>query len=262
MSGGGAQSCLMGITGNSELYNSYLKENGAVMEEGIKDNVKGSQCWCPITSLDTANAAYEWNMCIYYNTNTRADGTFTKLLSEDFAAEFVKYINEIELKDPNGNILKLTDEFSGTYYDYVKKIIEESLNNFLSDTEWPWTREEAKEFPRGLEAAATYQNVTEYINYLNQKGKWVEYDSSTNTATISNISEFAKNLKEPTKDVGAFDYLGRNQGENQLFGISSETSNNKKHFDNIMYELLVNNSDKYSKKSDWNKDYPNDYKTD
>ena len=250
MSGGGAQSCLMGITGNSELYNSYLKENGAVMEEGIKDNVKGSQCWCPITSLDTANAAYEWNMGIYYNTNTRADGTFTKLLSEDFAAEFVKYINEIELKDPNGNILKLTDEFSGTYYDYVKKIIEESLNNFLSDTEWPWTREEAKEFPRGLEAAATYQNVTEYINYLNQKGKWVEYDSSTNTATISNISEFAKNLKEPTKDVGAFDYLGRNQGENQLFGISSETSNNKKHFDNIMYEILVNNSDKYSKKSD------------
>ncbi len=85
----------MGITGNSELYNSYLKENGAVMEEGIKDNVKGSQCWCPITSLDTANAAYEWNMGIYYNTNTRADGTFTKLLSEDFAAEFVKYINEI-----------------------------------------------------------------------------------------------------------------------------------------------------------------------
>lgn len=62
--------------------------------------------------------------------------------------------------------------------------------------------------------------------------------------------------------MGAFDYLGRNQGENQLFGISSETSNNKKHFDNIMYELLVNNSDKYSKKSDWNKDYPNDYKTD
>lgn len=66
MSGGGAQSCLMGVTGNSELFNVYLEENGAAMEDidgkKIKDNIKGSQCWCPITNLDTADAAYEWNM--------------------------------------------------------------------------------------------------------------------------------------------------------------------------------------------------------
>ena len=85
MSGGGAQSCLMGITGNSALFNEYLKSNGAAMKDSngkeIKDNVKGSQCWCPITNLDTADAAYEWNIGQYLSIDTRKEGTFTKELS-------------------------------------------------------------------------------------------------------------------------------------------------------------------------------------
>jgi hypothetical protein len=28
----------------------------------ISDAVAGSMCWCPITSLDYADEAYEWNM--------------------------------------------------------------------------------------------------------------------------------------------------------------------------------------------------------
>ena len=53
-SGGGAQSCLMGVTGNSNLFNDYLNDIGAAMKDAngneIKDNIKGSQCWCPITN--------------------------------------------------------------------------------------------------------------------------------------------------------------------------------------------------------------------
>ena len=101
MSGGGAQSCLMGVTGNSPLYEKYLSEIGAQMkdknETNIKDNVKGSQCWCPITNLDTADAAYEWNMGQYYSEGTRGEGNFTKLLSDDLAAEYVNYVNDIKL---------------------------------------------------------------------------------------------------------------------------------------------------------------------
>ena len=153
MSGGGAQSCLMGVTGNSELYTKYLEANGAAMKDKdgneIKDNVKGAQCWCPITNLDTANASYEWNLGQYYSTNTRADDTFTKLLSNDLSLEFVKYINAIKLKDQKGNILSLTNTNEGSYYDYLKSLIEESLNNFLSDTTFPWTRSNKKEFSRG-----------------------------------------------------------------------------------------------------------------
>ena len=122
-SGGGAQSCLMGVTGNSNLFNDYLEAMGAAMEDSdgneIKDNIKGSQCWCPITNLDTADAAHEWNTGQYFSTGTRASGTFTKKLSDDLTAKYVEYVNAIKLKDPDGNILKLTDTNEGTYYDYL-----------------------------------------------------------------------------------------------------------------------------------------------
>ena len=269
MSGGGAQSCLMGVTGNSELYTKYLEENGAAMKDSngnnLKDNVKGSQCWCPITNLDTADAAYEWNIGQYYSTDTRADDTFTKLLSDNLSAKFVEYINSIELKDPSGNKLSLTSTNAGSYYDYLKKIIEESLNNFLSDTTFPWTREAAKEFPRGFgrgldEEAETYKTVNDYINYLNSDYNWVTYDSSTNKATITNVGDFVKKLKPPSKDVGAFDDLNRNQGENKVFG--TKPGEYLKHFDQIIYNLLNSNKEKYSQKSNWNSDYPDNYYND
>ena len=219
MSGGGAQSCLMGVTGNSELYTKYLEKNGALMKDdngnAILDNVKGSQCWCPITNLDTADAAYEWNIGQYFNTDTRADGTFTKLLSDDLTQKYVDYVNKIKLKDPKGNELKLTSTNAGSYYDYLKSTIEESLNNFLSDTTFPWTKVPQKEFPRGdpgidfppirrrnldePDGSITYNTVQEYINSLNSDTNWVTYDSKTNKATITNVGDFVKKCKNPLK---------------------------------------------------------------
>jgi hypothetical protein len=56
----------MGMTGYSELYAEYLKDNGVAREDAngneIKENVKCSQCWCPKTKLDTANTTYERNI--------------------------------------------------------------------------------------------------------------------------------------------------------------------------------------------------------
>ena len=265
-SGGGAQSCLMGVTGNSELYTKYLENNGAAMEDSegnkIKDNVKGSQCWCPITNLDTADEAYEWNMGQYYNTDTRAEGKFTEVLSKDLAGEYVKYVNDIKLKDPKGNELTLTETNSGTYYDYLKSIIEESLNNFLSDTTFPWTRKDEKPGPRpeNLEEEKTFNTISEYISFLNSENEWVKYDSTKNKYIITNIGDFVKNCKSASKKVGAFDDLNRNQAENQVFGISG--TNYSKHFDKIMYNLLNNNKEKYQTKSDWKDSYPDDYLND
>ena len=265
-SGGGAQSCLMGVTGNSELYTKYLENNGAAMEDSegnkIKDNVKGSQCWCPITNLDTADEAYEWNMGQYYNTDTRAEGKFTEVLSKDLADEYVKYVNDIKLKDPKGNELTLTETNSGTYYDYLKSIIEESLNNFLSDTTFPWTRKDEKPGPRpeNLEEERTFNTISEYISFLNSDNEWVKYDSTKNKYIITNIGDFVKNCKSASKKVGAFDDLNRNQAENQVFGISG--TNYSKHFDKIMYNLLNNNKEKYQTKSDWKDSYPDDYLND
>ena len=280
MSGGGAQSCLMGVTGNSELYTKYLEQNGAKMKDDngntIKDNVKGSQCWCPITNLDTADAAYEWNIGQYFSTDTRADGTFTKLLSDDLTQKYVDYVNNIKLKDPNGNELKLTSSNAGSYYEFLKSTIEESLNNFLSDTTFPWTKTPQKEFPRDgvnvggrrrnlddSDGSITYNSVQEYINSLNSDTNWVTYDSSTNKATITNVGDFVKKCKNPSKAVGAFDDLERSQGENKVFGINyNPDTDTSKHFDQIMYDLLKTNSNKYSEKTGWNSDYPTDFSGD
>ena len=151
MSGGGAQSALIGATGDSKLYYPYLESIGAVMTDNdgneISDAIAGSMCWCPITSLDIADEAYEWNMGQYFDTSTRADDTFTSALSDDLAKAFATYINELGLKDENGEKLYLDQIKSldagiytaGTYYDYILKEIETSLNNFLEDTTFPYT---------------------------------------------------------------------------------------------------------------------------
>jgi hypothetical protein len=138
MSGGGAQSALVGATGDSELYTPYLAAIGAV--EGVSDAVAGSMCWCPITNLDYADEAYEWNMGA---TRTDLDSD-TQALSDGLAEAFAQYINELGLTDSEGNVLVLNESAdgiyqAGSYYDYIKSEVERSLNNFLADTTFPYT---------------------------------------------------------------------------------------------------------------------------
>lgn len=138
MSGGGAQSALLGATGDSELYTPYLEAIGAV--SGVSDAVAGSMCWCPITNLDYASEAYEWNLGV-----TRADlSEDMQKLSNAMAEQFALYVNELGLKDENGNVLSLAPSEegiyqAGSYYDYLKAVIETSLNHFLQDTVFPYT---------------------------------------------------------------------------------------------------------------------------
>jgi hypothetical protein len=155
MSGGGAQSALMGATGDSELYTPYLEAIGAV--EGVSDAVAGSMCWCPITNLDYADEAYEWNLG---SSRTGLDEE-TQALSDGMAEAFAAYINELGLKDEDGNELVLTDSDegifqAGSYYEYVKEEVETSLNNFLSDTEFPYTPSSSSGIGRGLGGGAAF----------------------------------------------------------------------------------------------------------
>lgn len=274
MSGGGAQSALMGATGDSDLYTPYLDAIGAV--QGYSDAVTGSMCWCPITNLDYANEAYEWNMGV---TRTDLEEDMQKL-SDDMAEVFAQYINELGLKDENGNILTLSESENGiyqagSYYDYIKAEIEKSLNNFLSDTTFPYTPQKSGGFGGGMggpggrpggemgeipgdrnfeeidgidrpennadkaqEEAVTYQTVQEYIDSLNKDTEWITYDSTSNTASITSVEDFVKACKNASKRVGAFDDLNATQGENVLFGYGD---GNGAHFDPIMAELLKDN---------------------
>jgi hypothetical protein len=261
----------MGVTGNSQLFDDYLNDIGAAMNDAdgneIKDNIKGSQCWCPITNLDTADAAYEWNMGQYSSSGTRASGTFIKVLSDDLTSKYVDYVNDLKLKDPDGNELTLTSTNAGTYYNYLKSIIEESLNNFLSDTTFPYTPSSSTgggpsggSPPSRVRNLDSYETAADYIASLNSDEEWITYDSTTGNYTISSVEAFVTHCKSATKDVGAFDGLDGSATENKLFGISYSTY--AKHFDNIMANLLTNKASTYSSYSDWDSSYPTDFTND
>ena len=148
MSGGGAQSALMGSTGDSALYDAYLEEIGAVT--GVSDAVLGSMCWCPIINLDKADEAYEWMMGVTRSGLTEEEQQISDQLAEAFAA----YINSAGIKDPDGVVLTLSESDdgiyqAGSYYDYMKTVIEESLNHFLSDTKFPYDASSASGGGRG-----------------------------------------------------------------------------------------------------------------
>lgn len=282
-SGGGAQSSLLGTTGNSSLYTPYLNAIGAAIIDkngnSISDSICGAMCWCPITNLDVADEAYEWNMGQFATTGTRSDGTFTKELSNDLAKAYAKYINNFKLSN-NGNTLTLNETsdgiyLSGSYYDYVLGKIEESLNNFLSDTTFPYTPNSQTMADGGFggggaptsnnkqtsssSSSTTYQTAKEYIASLNSDEEWITYDETTNTAKISSLEAFVKHCKTASKDVGAFDSLSKSQAENKLFGNANSTA---LHFDSIMANLLKENKDKYSSLSNWSDSYSTDYETD
>ena len=229
-SGGGAQSAILGASGNSELYNAYLEEIGAVMDQS--DAIKGAMCWCPITNLDIADAAYEWNMGLSRSGLSSGLSSEDTYVSKQLAKAYASYINKLGLKDSNGNTLKLSSTSdgyyqSGSYYKYMMKVVETSLNTFLKNTTFPYSASQNGGMPGGpggngsdssSSSGTTYKSAQAYIDSLNRNGTWIKYDKSTNTAKITSLEAFVKNMKSASKSLGAFDQLDSDQTENPLFG--------------------------------------------
>ena len=281
MSGGGAQSAIVGATGDSDLYTPYLEQIGALT--GYSDAVLGSMCWCPITNLDTADEAYEWMM----GTTRSGLSEEQEKISDKLAEAYASYINSAGIKDPSGNVLTLNSSSegiyqAGTYYDYMKTVIETSLNNFLSDTKFPYDASsssqggmggpggmpgggEGRQRPEGgnreghsfedkdnitrnsssngITISGTYNTAQEYIDALNANGQWVTYDASTNTASITSIKDFVAAFKSASKNLGAFDQLDAGQGENTLFGYGD---GNGAHFDSYLSSILKEIGSEYA----------------
>ncbi|WP_303886014.1 tannase [Abiotrophia defectiva] len=264
-SGGGAQSAILGASGDSTLYNPYLEALGAAMKdkEGnpISDAPYGTMTWSPITSLDYADAAYEWNLGQFADSNTRAEGTFTQALSQDLAKEYANYINQLGLKH-EGQALTLTESSEGiytqgSYATYLEGVVNQSLNNFLADTSFPYTSDGAG--PGGSTESVTYETAQAYIDSLNAETQWVTYDAAANRAKISSLADFAKYVKTASKSVPAFDALDRSLAENAVFGVAEA---NELHFDQLVARLLKNNQAKYESLTDWNSQYVTDFESD
>lgn len=267
---GGNLAAVVGASGDSALYTPYLKAAGAAMTgkdgKALGDAVCGTACWSPATGLDAADAAYEWSIGQYDKAGTRASGTWTAALSADLAADYSNYVNQLGLKDDNGNSLKLTKAGKGiynggSYYVYLMSELENALNAFLSETQFPYTPAgsdgaSAQFAPGGgtpfaqptPSGSATYATPKDYVNALNADLKWIVYNASTNTVKIVSMETFVQHCKNASSDVCAFDDLRRGQPENELFGTETD---GKLHFDAMLASLLQKNESKYKTYSDW-----------
>ncbi len=118
-SAGGAMSALLGASGDCEEYEAYLSQIGAANQS---DSIFASSCYCPITNLENADSAYEWQYghlnCNHW-TRWNSDNTTTEMIdyfslkqkqhSEDLKHIFAEYVEMLKLKD--AHTLLLLEEF-------------------------------------------------------------------------------------------------------------------------------------------------------
>ena len=216
-SAGGAISLLQGAAGNSSDFQPYLQALGAAT---AATNVYAVSAYAPITNLDAADMAYEWsyNGITSFNkvsmgqgelpqanvggnsappqrtmqrVNLNADDVaYSNLLNEHFP----DYVNNLQLRDSVGRVLKLDKNGNGTFKNYVKEFIVAAAN-----------KAQAKGTDLSKHTYLVRDNKTGTIKDIN----WEAYN------------QFVSRSKAP----GAFDSRSNDTGENSLFGTSTTDNN-------------------------------------
>jgi len=139
VSAGGALSALLGASGNSPLYEPYLKEIGAAE---APDNVQGSACFCPITDLDHADAAYEW---MYGSTPIKQSGLVDPEISNQLKKSFADYQASLQLQGKNGFGILSAENYGSylvQYYlvpaanNYLKNLSDDQRSSYLGANKW------------------------------------------------------------------------------------------------------------------------------
>ena len=216
-SAGGAVSLLQGATGNTSDYQPYLQALGAAT---ASTDVYASSAYAPITNLDAADMTYEWsyNGITSFNKVTMGQGELPQanvggapapmqrsvqrvnLTNDDVAysdllkSHFPDYVNNLQLRDRTGVILKLDKKGNGTFKQYVKSFIIDAANKAKS-------------------------NGTDLSRY-----SFLVLDK--NTGMVKDIDWDAYNsFTSRSKAPGAFDSRSNDSGENSLFGTSTSDTN-------------------------------------
>ena len=190
-SAGGAVSLLQGAAGNSSDFQPYLQALGAAT---AATNVYAVSAYAPITNLDAADMAYEWSYNGITSSNKVSmspdDVAYSNLLNEHFP----DYVNNLQLHDSVGRVLKLDKNGNGTFKNYVKEFIVAAANK----------------------AQAKGSDLSKHT-YLVRDNK---------TGTIKDINWEAYNrFVSRSKAPGAFDSRSNDSGENNLFGTSTIDNN-------------------------------------
>ncbi|GAA5003742.1 subtype B tannase [Streptomyces hyderabadensis] len=122
-SAGGALSALLGASGDSPLYEKYLEDIGAA---DASDAIFATGAWCPITDLEHADGAYEWN----WGTNRLSTGEqVDQTVSKGLKSQFVEYQAALKLRGLGG-FGPLT---ARNYDDYLlRTYLQPSATTYLS----------------------------------------------------------------------------------------------------------------------------------
>ncbi|UZG50679.1 ATPase [Veillonella rogosae] len=190
-SAGGAVSLLQGAAGNSSDFQPYLQALGAAT---AATNVYAVSAYAPITNLDAADMAYEWSYNGITSSNkvsmNHDDMAYSNLLNEHFP----DYVNNLQLHDSVGRVLKLDKNGNGTFKNYVKEFIVAAAN-----------KAQSKGTDLSKHTYLVRDNKTGTIKDIN----WEAYN------------QFVSRSKAP----GAFDSRSNDTGENNLFGTSTTDNN-------------------------------------
>ncbi|MFE1879716.1 subtype B tannase [Streptomyces diastatochromogenes] len=185
-SAGGAVSALLGASGDSPLYDKYLKELGAA---DAGDAIFATGAWCPITDLDHADGAYEWN----WGTNvTQSTGKVVdQSVSKDLISQFAEYQAALHLKGLSG-FGPLTARNLDDYL--VQRYLEPSATRYLTDL--------------SDSDRATYLAANTFITWKNGRATFTWAD-------------FLTHVGARKKTTPAFDAFDLSAGENNEFGAGT-----------------------------------------
>lgn len=186
VSAGGALSALLGASGNSEMYTSYLTEIGAA---DASDNIFGSACFCPITDLENADGAYEW---MYGNTPARS-GMVNQDLSKELQASFASYQISLNLRGKNGfgsitadNYDKYLMEFYliPSANKYLKNLTDEKRSQYLANNRWIiWTEKGAIfSFSDYVAHVGRMKGLPAFDDFIMKQPEPVEFGNKTTDA--------------------------------------------------------------------------------
>jgi hypothetical protein len=123
-SAGGAMSSLLGATGNHPDYEPYLQEIGAAM---ASDDIFAVSAYCPITNLEHADMAYEWQLHKEHAYDfIGRKGTLSKeelSTSHELKNAFPIYLSTLHLKNSKNKLLKLNASGNGNFKDLIVKYL-------------------------------------------------------------------------------------------------------------------------------------------
>ena len=114
---------VLGTSTANQDFNNYLEELGV---EGEDNSVFAVIAYSPITNLENADAAYEWQFG-GKNIPPKSLDDGKMAASEELRAQFTEYLNNLNLSDEQGNALKVNPDGSGTFRDYLQNLIMQGV---------------------------------------------------------------------------------------------------------------------------------------